>query len=61
VLNKVVSGQLPGDQVEAAIELHALTSEHADLVMLRAAFMGDLKIGSGSTGRTLLRVIGATR
>ena len=61
VLRKVVTGELPGDQGEAVIDLHALTSEHADLVLLRAAFMDDLKIGSGSTGRTLLRVIGATR
>lgn len=61
VLRKVATGELPGDQGELAVELHALTSEHADLVPLRAAFMGDLKIGSGSSGRMLLRVIGAAR
>ena len=61
VLRKVVTGELPGDQGEAVIELHALTSEHADLVLLHAAFMEDLKIGYGSTGRTLLRALGAAR
>jgi hypothetical protein len=61
VLRKVVTGELPGDQSEALIELHALTSDHADLVQLRAAFMRDLKIGSSSTGRAILGVIRATR
>jgi hypothetical protein len=61
VLRKVASGELPGEPADAVLELRALTSEHADLVQLRAAFMSDLKIGSGSTGRTLLRVIGAAR